>query len=225
MKKLVQEKENAIALRKKGLSYNQILKQVPVAKSSLSLWLKDLPLTPSEKQTLKKRVDKNISHGRIKAAAEIRKNRLSRERIWVTEATELFIKYTEEPMFHAGIAMYWAEGAKTSTTWMIVNTDVDVLILMRKWVKKYLQIEDRNIFHRLFIHQIYDSGQYEKWWQHKLSVSSSQFLKTVYKHTKHKTKLKKAHQGCLRVELRNSKEYLFKMKVLKNLSIEYYSKQ
>ena len=54
MKELVHYKAKAVALRKKGLSYNDILKQVPVAKSSLSLWLKDLPLTKSEKKVLKK---------------------------------------------------------------------------------------------------------------------------------------------------------------------------
>jgi orotate phosphoribosyltransferase-like protein len=52
MKKLVQEKEKAVELRRKGLSYKEILKQVPVAKSSLSLWLKDLPLTKDEKTVI-----------------------------------------------------------------------------------------------------------------------------------------------------------------------------
>ena len=52
MKKMVQEKETAVALRKKGLSYNEILKRIPVAKSSLSLWLRDLPLTKDEKRIL-----------------------------------------------------------------------------------------------------------------------------------------------------------------------------
>ena len=76
----VREKERAIQLRKRGYTYNEILKVLPVAKSSLSLWLKDFPLTECEKQSLKKRVDKNISLGRIRAAAANRQNRLKKDR-------------------------------------------------------------------------------------------------------------------------------------------------
>lgn len=225
MKKLVQEKEKAIALRKKGHSYREIMGQVPVAKSSLSLWLKDLPLTKSEKQVLKKRKDKNISQGRIRAASELRKRRLDRELVWYGEVEALFKMHKDNPLFHAGIVMYWAEGAKTDSRWMIINTDVEVIELMKFWVEKFLSIDKDYINYRLFIHRSYDDGDYEKWWQDRLRVKSSAFLKTVYKDTPHKTKLKKSHQGCLRIELKNSKKYLYTMKILRKLAVEYYKKQ
>jgi transposase len=49
MKSKVREKEKAIELRRQGYSYKDILAQVPVAKSSISLWLQNLPLTAEEK--------------------------------------------------------------------------------------------------------------------------------------------------------------------------------
>ena len=222
MKKLVQDKALAISLRKKGLSYNEILLQVPVAKSSLSLWLKDLPLTRSEKQLLKTRTDSSISRGRIKAASELRKQRLDREQVWVGEAKDVFSKYAHEPLFHAGIAMYWAEGAKTSNRWMLINTDADVIVMMIKWLKKYCQVDSRDVHYRLFIHRPYADGRCEAWWQSKLEVSVEQFLKTVYKDTVHKTKQKSGHQGCLRIEVVKSKRLFFFMKVFKNLAVESY---
>jgi len=36
------EKEIAVGLRKKGLSYNEILGLVPVSKSTLSVWLRSI---------------------------------------------------------------------------------------------------------------------------------------------------------------------------------------
>jgi len=48
----VQEKEMAVKLRRDGYSYNDILGVVSVAKSTLSNWLKDLPLTENEKKML-----------------------------------------------------------------------------------------------------------------------------------------------------------------------------
>jgi len=44
----------AVELRKQGLSYNQITKIVPVSKSTLSLWLKDVGLTEEHRLALKK---------------------------------------------------------------------------------------------------------------------------------------------------------------------------
>tara|TARA_B100001989_G_C24352381_1_gene370313 strand:- start:19 stop:696 length:678 start_codon:yes stop_codon:yes gene_type:complete len=225
MKKLVQEKQAAIRLRKKGLSYKEILARVPVAKSTLSLWLKDLPLTSREKQLLRTRKDANISRGRIKAAAELRARRLEREQVYLAEAKAIFNEHKNDPLFHAGIVMYWAEGAKTSSYWMIVNTDHDVIIMMIDWLKKYPRVSDNRIFFRLYIHKPYADNSCEKWWQSKLGVSSDKFLKTVIKPTAHISKQKPAHKGCLRIEVRNSKGLFLMMKVLKGLAVDYYRKQ
>lgn len=217
--------EDAIALRKSGMSYNEILKRVPVAKSTLSLWLKDIPLTEDEKQAVRKMTTTNISHGRIKAASELRKRRLDREAVWTTEAEKLFEKHAEEPLFHAGITMYWAEGAKTSTRWMLINTDEDVIKLMVSWLLKYSSVSMDDVQFRLFIHKPYADGRCEEWWQKRLGVSDSSFLKTVLKHTVHESKQKTGHQGCLRIEVKRSKRLLIIMKVLKNQAVEYYRKQ
>jgi transposase len=48
----VKEKEIAIELRRQGYSYSEILKRVPVAKSTLSLWLRSVGLAKQQKQRL-----------------------------------------------------------------------------------------------------------------------------------------------------------------------------
>jgi len=48
----LKEKEKAIKLRKKGHSYSQILEKIPVAKSTLSLWLRSVKLAKRQKQQL-----------------------------------------------------------------------------------------------------------------------------------------------------------------------------
>ena len=45
-------KEKAVKFRKQGLSYSEILKQIPVAKSTLSLWLKSVNLSNKQSQRL-----------------------------------------------------------------------------------------------------------------------------------------------------------------------------
>ena len=43
-----EEKQRALALRRQGWSYNDILKEVGVSKSTLSLWLRDVPLADEQ---------------------------------------------------------------------------------------------------------------------------------------------------------------------------------
>jgi hypothetical protein len=43
------EKEKAIKLRKSGATYSEVLREVPVSKSTLSLWLRDVGLSKTQK--------------------------------------------------------------------------------------------------------------------------------------------------------------------------------
>jgi len=56
-------KLKAIKLRKKGLSYGEIKRKVPVAKSTLSLWLKTVPLTPKQREYLYTKRIINLARG------------------------------------------------------------------------------------------------------------------------------------------------------------------
>jgi len=65
----IKEKERAIKLREKGFSYSEILKWIPVSKSTLSLWLKRVGLSKIQKQRLTEK----------KLAAALRGARAKRE--------------------------------------------------------------------------------------------------------------------------------------------------
>jgi len=224
MKALVHEKQLAIALRKKGLSYREILKEVPVAKSSLSLWLKDIPLTSFEKQHLKKRKDANIASGRIKAGAALRKRRLEREGVWFEEARTMFDVCKHEPLFHAGIALYWAEGAKRVTQWSFSNSDHQMIQTMVCWLERYGNVLPEELFYRLYIHAPYAGENLERWWMRQLSADERQFMRTIYKQSGLGVKKRPGYKGCLKVEVRKSKHLLCKMKFWQNMIVECYRK-
>lgn len=224
MKALVQEKEKAIALRKKGYSYKEILAQVPVAKSSLSLWLADLPLTKDEKFVLKERKNANISHGRIKAASELRKRRLERETVWLQEARQTFEMFKDEHLFNIGLALYWAEGAKRVNQWSFMNSDAEMITAMILWLSKYADIDRDNLFFRLYIHKPYAHENCEDWWTKALKVNQRQFVKTIYKPTQLGVKKRPNYKGCLKIEVRKSKGLLCKMKFWQKMLVEYHLK-
>lgn len=224
MKALVHYRGKAIELRRKGLSYNDILKQLPVAKSSLSLWLKDLPLTKSEKDVLRKRTDVNISIGRIRAGAVLHQNKLDRNQLLLKEAKVTFEKFKDDTLFHTGIALYWAEGAKRNEQFLFMNSDEAMIRTMLIWIETFTEYTRIELGYRLFIHHPFARDNWEVWWQKYLGVTEKQFKKTILKPTNLGVKKRPNYKGCLRVEVPRSTHLLTKIKFWMNMQIEYHTK-
>ena len=224
MKPLVQEKQKAIKLRKKEYSYNDILKEIPVAKSSLSLWLKNLPLTEVEKRVLKKRNNANIARGRIVTAAANRQHRLQREQEYFREAKREFSVYVKNSLFHTGVALYWAEGAKRNSMFHFMNSDQVMVTVILMWLETFTEYSREQLGYRLYLHAPYKHQNWESWWQKRLHVSEKTFKKTIIKPTQLAIKKRPNYKGCLRVEVPRSGKLLIKMKFWTNMLVEHYKK-
>lgn len=218
------KKDKAIALRKKGLSYKDILKEVPVAKSTLSNWLSDLPLTESEKHLLKDRQNSNISRGRIRAASALRDRRLERDEITLKEAQIRFKELKDDPFFQTGIALYWAEGAKRNSFFAFTNSDPDMMKVMVKWIERFLNVDKNKIRARLYLHKPYMHEECESFWSKEIEIPIQNFGKTVIKPTGLQIKKRPNYKGCLRLEL-GEVRYLRIMKFWQQMLIEYHLKQ
>jgi len=224
MRALVREKEEAIRLRKQGLSYQDILRKVLVSKSTLSLWLQDLPLTSSEKHLLKNRTTDNISKGRIRAAASLHQLRERRDLIVFNEAKEEFAKYKADPFFQLGIGLYWAEGSKRSSSFGFTNSDSDMVNVMISWIEQYLGVERSRIYLRLYTHKPFADEQQEEYWSKQTGILPLNFKKTIYKPTGLLVKKRPMYRGCIRVEL-GSVRYLRKLAYWQQMLIEHYGKE
>ena len=55
MKAKINERNQAILLRRQGLSYQEIRQKIPVSKSALSLWFRDVHLAKRQQQRLTER--------------------------------------------------------------------------------------------------------------------------------------------------------------------------
>src|SRR3989338_10887183 len=108
MIKKEKEKLLALTLRKQGLSYREILEKVPVAKSSLSLWLQSVGLSRKQKQRL---TEKKLASAR-RGALKKKQDRIFRTKIIKEKAEKEVCKLSERERWLIGVALYWAEGSK-----------------------------------------------------------------------------------------------------------------
>lgn len=224
MRALVQERERAILLRKKGYSYRDILREIQVSKSSLSLWLQGLPLTRQEKTYLRSRKDSNISRGRMRAATVLHELRLVRDKTVLEAAQKEFQRNCTSSFFHVGIALYWAEGTKRSSAFAFSNSDSEMIDLMLSWIGKFFGVSRNAIKVRLYIHKPYAHERCEEWWAKKIQIPMTNFQKTIYKPTGLLVKKRPNYKGCLRIEL-GSTARLRKMQFWQRMLVEYYRKQ
>lgn len=163
------------ALRRLGLMQSEIRQIIPVPKSTLSHWCRGVELTPEQVDAIRQRGYSQPGVPRdtqAKRRAEIRDvRRLARER-----ADYLF----QDPVFTAGVALYWAEGSKSQSDLAIANTDPALLRLFIAWVRAFLDpaAEFRLSLH---LHEGNSEQAARRFWRAALSLPASRFTKTYVK--------------------------------------------
>lgn len=188
-------------MRKKGLSYKEIRAEIPVAKSTLSDWLKDLPLTSDEKSYLRTRIDANITRGRIKAATANRARKQERDAVFFKLAEQEFSQWVEDPFFGVGLSLYWGEGAKRNWGFAFTNSDYRMVCVMLNWIERFLGVSRKDLRARLYTHKPFAGEFQEVYWSRKTFIPIQNFGKTIYKPTHLLVKKRPDYKGCLRIEI------------------------
>ena len=164
-------RKRAIELRNKGLSYSEILKEIDVAKSTLSLWLRSVGLSKPQKQRL---TEKKIA-GQRRAADAKREQRITKSDAIKKLAHGEVSKLIHDPFWLTGTILYWGEGTKQKE-WRVsekasfTNMDVDSLRIFISWAKKYLHLENNRFVYDVYIHQTADINKAKKYWSDQFHI-------------------------------------------------------
>lgn len=168
-------KEKVKKLRKQGLSYKEIQKLVPIAKSTVSNWCKNITLTPKQKRLLNKKYDtqhKGAQANRLKRKREIKKIR--------SLAKQEIKKLAQNPFGLAGLMLYWAEGSKTQYVG-ICNSDPNMIQFMMKWLREIGKVPEYKFKAYLNLHSGQDDKKTKRFWSKITDIPQAQFGKTYIK--------------------------------------------
>lgn len=204
-----EEREKAIALRKQGFSYSEILKRIPVAKSSLSLWLHSVGLSKRQKQRLTEKKLASMKRGWLKVMAM----RQARIRDTKERARKEIPYIIGESLWVIGTALYWAEGTKMKP-WRrgesisFSNMDPQMLLIFKKWLKRYLDVKNRDIQYALYIHESskHRLTEIKNYWADLLKVPEKD-IPVYFKKNKLGTKRKNiggTYFGLIKINVRKS---------------------
>src|SRR3989338_1929334 len=204
------EKEKAIAFRKKGLSYKEILEEVPVAKSTLSLWLRSVGLSKRQKQRL---TDKKLASAR-RGALKKKEDIILRTKIIKEGAEKGVGKLTEREKWLIGTALYWAEGSKEKewapgSPTQFINSDPFMIKFFINWLLKKCKIPENMIVFDIYLHENHKHRIHEiiKYWSKQTGFPKTYFQHIYYKKNKINTKRKNtgnSYFGILKVNVKQS---------------------
>jgi len=174
------EKNLAIKLRKQGLSYNEILKKVPVSKSTISCWCKDIKLTFKQKQRIELKKKDNLQKLMIFGPRAMKKKREREIKKIKTKAKKEIKPLTFYQIKIIGSMLYWAEGSKKRKV-EITNSDPDLIKFMVYWFENICGIDPGDFRARLNIHANQNDRRIKKYWSRVTGISSKRFCKTYIK--------------------------------------------
>ncbi|MFG3047667.1 hypothetical protein ACGFZR_22385 [Streptomyces sp. NPDC048241] len=198
-------REQARELRRQGWTYDQIEAALGCSRSSVSLWVRDLP-----KPERKRSPEEAAAIARKGWEERLRVRDEERRRI-KDEAKRTVGPLSERELFLVGVGLYWAEGAKDKPydrreNVTFVNSDPGMITTFLAWLD-LLGVERERLRFTVMIHETADVPGAERYWSELVGADRSAFYKTSLKKHNPKTVRRNTgdtYRGCLVIKVLKS---------------------
>lgn len=172
-------KAKAVKLRiENNLSYNAILAKIPVAKSTLSEWLRHFPLSKEKILELRREGWKKGEASREKFRETMRKKRDERMKKIYNICIAKISRIPKDAFFVAGLMLYLGEGSKTNYSKIaLANTDPRIVMFFTKWLNEFLDVPKERLKAQLHLYPNMDIEKEIEFWKNTLGFEDEQFYK------------------------------------------------
>ncbi|MBP6884071.1 MAG: hypothetical protein KBC06_02465 [Candidatus Pacebacteria bacterium] len=213
----IEEEKKAIVLRKQGKTYTEILKIIPVAKSTLGIWLKNAKLSLPEKQIF----SENKRLASLRGGQAKKKQRIEKQAQLISQAKSKISSISQRELFLIGVILYWAEGSKEKeyhpgSTFAFSNMDSKMIQVMLVWLLKVCKIKRNMLIFNIFLHKTHECRVEEvrKYWSRVTGFPVDRFKSVYWKKSKLKTNrrnTKEGYNGLLKIKVKESSELVRKV--------------
>jgi transposase len=197
-------------LRNLGLDYDEIVARLGVSKSSVSLWVRDLPRPPrlSVEECRKRSAEGSRRYWEAERPA--REARLAGV---AARATAEIGDMTDREVLIAGAIAYWCEGTKNkphrrADRVVFINSDPVLIRFFLKFLDTAGIAPEALVF-RVYIHETANVEAAQRFWLDATHAQPSQFRTPALKRHNPKTMRKNVgagYLGCLRIDVRRSSD-------------------
>jgi predicted transcriptional regulator len=195
-------------LRRQGLDYNRIAAELGVSKSSVSLWVRDLPRP--ERLSYEQCRNRSAEAVRSYWAAQRSVRAAEREAMRTAAAAQIG-ELSDREILIAGVIAYWCEGAKNkhgrgNDRVIFTNSEPALILLFLRFLVA-VGVDRSSVIYSIQIHESADIDAAQRFWLDVTQADPAQFRRPVIKRHNPKTIRKNTgndYHGCLRMDVRRS---------------------
>jgi DNA-binding transcriptional MerR regulator len=161
------ERQQARRLRRTGLPLAEIAALLGVSKSSVSLWVRDVPFDPLPRP----------ARGRRRSPNSLQRRKQSEIDRLLREGQARIGRLSEREFLVAGVALYAGEGSKGDGSVLFTNSDPRLIAFFCSWLRHFFPIDESRLRVRLYLHQGLDLDVAIAHWSALTGIPESQFVK------------------------------------------------
>lgn len=205
------DKHLAVKLRRRGKSYNKISKELGIPKSTLSGWFSNIDWSVGVKKELIRKA-KYVARKRL---VLVNKQRRLMWEAWREKARKQarkdFLKLKLNPLFIAGIMIYWGEGDSNIANCVVrmSNTNPEMIRLFSLFLQKICSVPEEKIKVAMILYPDLEEATCKKFWSLASDIPENQFIKTQFIKGKHPTKRLTNGICIIYINSRQLKEKIF----------------
>ncbi len=214
----IKEQNKAKNLRKKGHSLAEISRLLGVSKSSTSLWVREVELSPKAKN----KILAKFTAGQIASQETKRKQTLVKEFEALKSAESVLAKFIPDTDIQKILCaiIYYCEGNKVVKDGIrFTNSDPLLIATFLKLFRSSFKIDENRLRGCIHLHNYHNKETQLKFWSKIARIPSSQFIKPYIKKNSGLYK-KEGYQGCVSIRYADTKI----ARELKILALEFMKK-
>jgi hypothetical protein len=205
------DKHLALKLRKQGKSYAKIGKELNIPKSTLSEWFSKAEWSCEIKKELTRKAI-FIAKKRLRLIVARRREYWEKLREkYRQKARNEFPRFLNDPLFVAGISLYWGEGHSKMQGGRVelANVDPRMISIFARFLTEIAKISKEKIRVWLILYTDLSEKRCKSFWSQASGIPETQFYKTQFIKGRHKTK--KLENGICEIQTYNRelKEKIF----------------
>jgi hypothetical protein len=161
----VEDRERARQLRAEAWPLQQIADELGVAKSSVSMWVRDVSFTPGPRN--RGAPSQRLHPQHVARLAEIERLR--------GEGIARIGELSRKEFLVAGTALYAGEGSKTDGRVTFANSDPRMIAFFVAWLRLFFPVDESRLRIRMYLHQGLDLDAANRFWSVLTDIPVAQF--------------------------------------------------
>jgi len=184
----VDDQNRARGLRAQAWTLQEIATELGVAKSSVSLWVRDVMFEPKPRQRPLFAAPSSLHLAKLAEIEEM--NQWGVDQIGVL---------SEAAFLSAGAALYAGEGSKGDGEVVFANTDPAMVAFFCAWLRRIFEIDESRLRVRVYLHEGLDMDAAQEFWAAVTGVPLVQFRKGYRAEANPTIRKNKHEHGCVYV--------------------------